>query len=159
MAPSAGGGLPYLPFHRSACVGAGLAGRSLGRSLPANFRACSAQLGLRPGGGGRSPSVLTGKLLQTKKQKFLEAFVRYAAINTKKTKRCGMLRLLRSTLEKRGQNFGAGKILPKNPIFQGAELFILPQITNKQHQKFRRCQAKLEMSYYYQIRNVVFFCF
>jgi hypothetical protein len=29
-----------------------------------------------------------------------------------------MLRLSRTLLEKRGQNFGAGKILPKKPIFQ-----------------------------------------
>jgi hypothetical protein len=34
--------------------------------LPANFIACAAQLGLRLGGGSRSPSVLTDKLLQEK---------------------------------------------------------------------------------------------
>jgi hypothetical protein len=39
--------------------------------LPANFNACAAQLVLQPGGGGCSTSVLTDKLLQAKKQKFI----------------------------------------------------------------------------------------
>jgi len=42
--------------HQSALLGQGLLWRSLGRSLLANFNACAAQLGLRPGGGGRSPA-------------------------------------------------------------------------------------------------------
>ena len=49
------GRLPYLPIYRSALLGQSLAGRPAGAGLPANFSACAAQLGLRPGGGGRSP--------------------------------------------------------------------------------------------------------
>jgi len=36
------GGAPVSPGHRSACVGAGLTGRSLGRSLRACDSACAA---------------------------------------------------------------------------------------------------------------------
>jgi len=46
--------------------------RSLGRSLLAFVYACAVQLWLAPGGGGASHSVLTGTLLQTKEQNFLE---------------------------------------------------------------------------------------
>jgi len=52
--------------HRSACVGAGLTWRSLGRSLRAFVSACAAQQLLQPGGGGCSSSVLTDTLLQEK---------------------------------------------------------------------------------------------
>jgi len=59
-------GAPTSPVHRSACVGAGLTWRSLGRSLRAFVSACAAQLLLQPGGGGCSSSVLTDTLLQAK---------------------------------------------------------------------------------------------
>jgi len=37
-------GAPVFPIHQSALLGQGLLWRSLGRSLPANFIACSARL-------------------------------------------------------------------------------------------------------------------
>jgi len=61
-------GAALCPVHQSALLGQGLLWRSLGRSLLANFNACAAQLGLRLGAGGRSPRVLTDKLLQVKDQ-------------------------------------------------------------------------------------------
>jgi len=42
-------GAPTSPVYRSACVGAGLTWRSLGRSLRAFVSACAAQLLLQPG--------------------------------------------------------------------------------------------------------------
>ena len=68
-------------------------------------------------GAAAAPASSPANNYTLKNKSFQSAFVRYAAINTKKTTRCGILRLSRTMLEQRGQNFGAGKILPKNPIF------------------------------------------
>jgi len=51
----------FAPLGSGAHLAAALVG-----CLLVNFIACAAQLGLRPGAGGRSPRVLTGKLLQEK---------------------------------------------------------------------------------------------
>ena len=48
-------GAPTLPGLRSACVGAGLSWRSLGRSLLANAMRVRLCYGLRLGGGSRKP--------------------------------------------------------------------------------------------------------
>jgi len=66
------GGAPIFPVHRSACVGAGLTWRSLGRSLLANFNACAARL---------APPKSAG---QHTLRHLIKEYVRYAAINTKK---------------------------------------------------------------------------
>jgi len=56
--------------HRSACVGAGLPWRSLGRSLRGNFKACAA----RPAGGwvgaAASRRVLTSSIYDKKRTVF-----------------------------------------------------------------------------------------
>jgi hypothetical protein len=66
-------------------------------------------------GAAASRSVLTGKLLHAKKQKF-QRFVRYAAANSQNTALdATLLRLSRTTLEKcagKRANFFAAKNLP-----------------------------------------------
>jgi len=52
-------------------LGQSLTRRSLGRSLLAFVNACPAQLGLRPGGGGRSPPSSPTRYYK-KKAKFLK---------------------------------------------------------------------------------------
>jgi hypothetical protein len=74
-------------------LGQGLLWRSLGRSLLAN--AVLVRLGLRLGLGDGSPSRLRPQ--STVK---ITPFVRYAAINKQKTRRCGMPSLLRLKTEK-----------------------------------------------------------
>jgi len=53
--------------HRSACVGAGLTWRSLGRSLLANFKACAARSAGGWVGAAASRRVLTSSIYSKKK--------------------------------------------------------------------------------------------
>jgi hypothetical protein len=69
---------------------------ALAGPLASSFcNACAAQLVLRPGGGGRNTSVLTGTLLQDKNKIFLGKSSSAIPQLTNKNKRCGMLRLSR----------------------------------------------------------------
>jgi hypothetical protein len=70
-------------------------------------------VGAAAGWGRPQPQRPHRHVTTNKKEKFLRSSASaYAAINIKNT-RCGILRLSRTMLEKRRQNFGAGKILPK----------------------------------------------
>jgi hypothetical protein len=86
-----------------------LAGRLL-----ADFNACAAQLGLRPGGAAAAPRPHR-QVFTSKKSSFYGSSASRLQL-FKLPLWGGMLRLLRTMLEKcTGQNFGAGKILPYPP--------------------------------------------
>jgi len=120
---------PVSPLHRSALLGQSLAWRPA-RSRDFLLILMRVRLGRLAAAPTQPPAVASSlQVFMTRKEQYLiSGFVRYAAINSKKTNRCGILHLSRTMLEKRGQK---GKFFRR----QKFALLLTPKGINKFCQK------------------------